>query len=668
MASETTVTGRSLKAPQPRPSSLPFPRDVPRDVASTLRRSTLQPSTPQLPSAQPATRMGPTAKDSSPMDSTTGGSTAKNSTTETFLPASWRMVAPGVSSFLPALAFEGAPRTLRSLVDRVRSAGQGRPGPGAAAVLAEATRPDALLDLGNAELVDVVSSAQRLVGWVQSLQLAAVAEAVRRATDPAFVTAGIGVGDPVRDARMRASALAEAELYGRSSVVAELALACGMSEYAIGQRVDAALALREDRLGRTAVGLATGTLDWAKVCAIVTTTAGLDDGSAASVEAEVFGPGATWTNTPGLRRALDFARAVVEARRLEHHRAAGEEPGTGEPGTGEPGTGEPGTGEPGTGEPGTGEPGTGEPGTRSSEPEWSGPAERRVVCGAMRPSMGSAPGTIGLGSVWALLGAADMRLIDAVLDELARSAKSPGDARTHDQRRADALVGLFANAGDKLDAAGARPRRPAVVVTMTLETAMGLSNDPADLVGVGPIPAAMARDVAANGSWRCAVVDGVHGTLLGFGALDIHRRLPPRRHPGPTHKGSGSNLHIPGLPHRRHARRPLRQVPRGRADVRVQLQPAVPTTPSAEGRRMVHGATIHRPRRPTRHAGVDDSDRSGAQAAPTLADTIPPVRGAGPVCGLAPHGRGTSEGQWTRLRRSVCPAARARVGVRAGTR
>jgi hypothetical protein len=59
--------------------------------------------------------------------------------------------------------------------------------------------------------------------------------------------------------------------------------------------------------------------------------------------------------------------------------------------------------------------------------------------------------------------------------------------------------------------------QPQIAVTLTLETLLGLTDDPATLDGYGPVPAALARDLATTGIWRCLVVDGVHGTVLGVG-------------------------------------------------------------------------------------------------------------------------------------------------------
>ncbi|WP_143448671.1 DUF222 domain-containing protein [Kineosporia sp. A_224] len=56
-----------------------------------------------------------------------------------------------------------------------------------------------------------------------------------------------------------------------------------------------------------------------------------------------------------------------------------------------------------------------------------------------------------------------------------------------------------------------------VNVTVSAETLMGLVDDPGTLHGYGPIPADAIRDLVTNGVFRCLVVDGEHGTVLGVG-------------------------------------------------------------------------------------------------------------------------------------------------------
>jgi hypothetical protein len=67
-------------------------------------------------------------------------------------------------------------------------------------------------------------------------------------------------------------------------------------------------------------------------------------------------------------------------------------------------------------------------------------------------------------------------------------------ARTADQRRADALVDLVL---------GRRRRAPATVhVTVPLATLLRAAEHPGELAGFGPVPATMARRLAADGVWR----------------------------------------------------------------------------------------------------------------------------------------------------------------------
>jgi len=59
--------------------------------------------------------------------------------------------------------------------------------------------------------------------------------------------------------------------------------------------------------------------------------------------------------------------------------------------------------------------------------------------------------------------------------------------------------------------------QPQITVTVSLQTLLGLTEDPGSLAGYGPVSAAMARDLATDGTWRCVAVDDTHGTVLGLG-------------------------------------------------------------------------------------------------------------------------------------------------------
>jgi hypothetical protein len=95
------------------------------------------------------------------------------------------------------------------------------------------------------------------------------------------------------------------------------------------------------------------------------------------------------------------------------------------------------------------------------------------------------------------LSAIDARQIYDVLTCDARAL--PKDDRTTDQKRADAFLDRFLGYG--VD------RKVQVHVTISLETLMGLTEDPGMLDGYGPIAADSARELAMHGPWR--------GLLLG---------------------------------------------------------------------------------------------------------------------------------------------------------
>ncbi len=56
-----------------------------------------------------------------------------------------------------------------------------------------------------------------------------------------------------------------------------------------------------------------------------------------------------------------------------------------------------------------------------------------------------------------------------------------------------------------------------VHLTMDLATVLGFADNPADLTGYGPIDAATARALAADGCWRRLVFEPLTGALLDLG-------------------------------------------------------------------------------------------------------------------------------------------------------
>ncbi|MDT4910296.1 MAG: hypothetical protein QOI69_3537, partial [Pseudonocardiales bacterium] len=138
-------------------------------------------------------------------------------------------------------------------------------------------------------------------------------------------------------------------------------------------------------------------------------------------------------------------------------------------------------------------------------------AQRRVV---------RSPDANGMSWIAMLLPDAGATTFMTAIDALARRVTSD-DPRTADQRRADAAIQI---AIDTLHgtSSGELPRehgmRPTIQVCVALSTLLGLDEQPGELAGAGPIPASVARRLAADptGTWRRLVTDPM-GRLVDYG-------------------------------------------------------------------------------------------------------------------------------------------------------
>lgn len=104
------------------------------------------------------------------------------------------------------------------------------------------------------------------------------------------------------------------------------------------------------------------------------------------------------------------------------------------------------------------------------------------------------------------------------IDPLSDRTIDSRDIRTIDMKRADALTAIastYLAANDK--ELRSRKRPISINVTVDLPTLLGLSSNPAHLEGHGPIPASIARKLAADGRWRKFVTDPLTGNLLDMG-------------------------------------------------------------------------------------------------------------------------------------------------------
>ncbi|WP_211768194.1 DUF222 domain-containing protein [Kutzneria sp. CA-103260] len=103
----------------------------------------------------------------------------------------------------------------------------------------------------------------------------------------------------------------------------------------------------------------------------------------------------------------------------------------------------------------------------------------------------------GMAQLRITLTALDAREVYDVLTQDARALVK--DERTTDQKRADAFLDRFLGYG--VD------RKVKVHVTISLETLMGLTEDPGLLDGYGPIAADSARELSMHAPWRGLLLD-----------------------------------------------------------------------------------------------------------------------------------------------------------------
>jgi hypothetical protein len=116
------------------------------------------------------------------------------------------------------------------------------------------------------------------------------------------------------------------------------------------------------------------------------------------------------------------------------------------------------------------------------------------------------------------------------LDALARARHAASGGRRSgvglDARRVDALIALAdaALANRALPRAHGRPVELQVLID--LPTLLHLRDEPAELLGYGPIPAHVARELAGDATWRRLIHDPVTGHLLDYGRRTYR---PPKR-------------------------------------------------------------------------------------------------------------------------------------------
>lgn len=178
----------------------------------------------------------------------------------------------------------------------------------------------------------------------------------------------------------------------------------------------------------------------------------------------------------------------------------------------------------------------------------------------------------GMSRLTAVLETVDAVRIHRRLTAVARGLDDP--VRTLDQKRADTLTDLLLApptrgasegagcgadsctgesdcAGDCGAAAHSCSGVPQIHVIVTLPALMGLTQEPAEVPGVGPIDADSARQLAADGQWRAWLVDAA-GAVTAVGtrrytpspalARLVRSREPVCRMPGCTRAAEACDL------------------------------------------------------------------------------------------------------------------------------
>ncbi|HYT10281.1 MAG TPA: DUF222 domain-containing protein, partial [Mycobacteriales bacterium] len=346
----------------------------------------------------------------------------------------------------------------------------GPPGPRLAAALDTTSAAG----LGDPDLIDAIAGWERLAAWAAAGQLAALAEfAHRRPRD--LLDHPPGHADTGHPGVPEVSEFA----------VDELAAALRLGRGTAGNRLVTAVELT--RLPATTTALRDGVIDLPKARAVIDAVTPLDDTTAQAVEAWVL-PRAGTQTAGQLRAAL--TRAVLEAdpaaAQVRHQHAV---------------------------------------------------AGRRITI---------QPAADGMAELWALLPADTATAVYTRLDHLART--TPAHGRGMDARRADALLTLALTPGtattrdpgaggtsagtgragpdggadtdtDTDASAPASDDAPAVPgalvhVTVPAATLAGDCEQPGELAGYGPIPASMARRLAADGRCRRILTDPATGTII----------------------------------------------------------------------------------------------------------------------------------------------------------
>lgn len=157
------------------------------------------------------------------------------------------------------------------------------------------------------------------------------------------------------------------------------------------------------------------------------------------------------------------------------------------------------------------------------------------------------PDRHGLATLIADLDATDAHRIHRRLSAIAAGLADPADTRTRDQMRADLLVDILLG-GEPSPGPGPRTE---ISVVVSLPDLLGVTDQPAAVPGLGPIPVDLARTLAADATWRAWITDA-SGAVVATGARGyvpsaeiarlVRAREPVCRMPGCRQQASSCDL------------------------------------------------------------------------------------------------------------------------------
>lgn len=135
----------------------------------------------------------------------------------------------------------------------------------------------------------------------------------------------------------------------------------------------------------------------------------------------------------------------------------------------------------------------------------------------------------GTTTLAAVLREEDAQRVFRRLGAIANGLDDPQDCRGMDAKRADVLVDLL------LGTMQSQATGVEVNLTIPVASLLGLADDPGEVPGMGPVPAGVARELAADARWRAWLTDAA-GTVVATSATTYRptaalARLVRARHP-----------------------------------------------------------------------------------------------------------------------------------------